>query len=174
MKHSRKIELSGKGWSEEEIHHAEKTLERADLQDVHFSKIVFWSALLVIIFANIIISLIFIPFLVAFKSTILFAVIILMGGLIGFLYNFLITDIGHLEKKHHILAGILVPIIALVNMIVMVTIANNFILEIKANNPPHDPLIVSLVFLGAFILPFIIDRIRIHFFETKKAVIVKL
>ena len=92
MKHSRKIELSGKGWSEEEIHHAEKTLERADLQDVHFSKIVFWSALIVIIFANIIISLIFIPFLVAFKSTILFAVIILMGGLIGFLYNFLIVD----------------------------------------------------------------------------------
>ena len=173
MKHSKKTQLSGKGWTEEEINKAEQALERAEKHDVHFSKMVFWSALIVIIFANILVSLILIPFLVALKSTILFAVIIIMGGVIGFLYNFLITDIGHLEKKHHILATIIVPVIAVANMLVMVTVANRFILDIKANNPPHDPLIVSFLFLGAFILPYIIDRIRIHFQETKKSVIVK-
>jgi len=169
----KKEKLMMKGWEEREIHKAEKILERAEKHDVFFSKIVFWSALIVIIFANIIVSLVLIPFLIVLNKWILYAIVVLLAGSIGFLYNFLITDIGHLEKKHHFLASIIVPIIALANMIVMVYVSNRFIADLKVENIPHNPWAVALVFMAAFILPYIIDKIRIHISEKRKAVLVK-
>ena len=157
----KKTKLKEKGWSDEEIKHAQKVLERSEKHDVFFSKIVFWSALLVTIFANVLVSLILIPFLIVLNQWVLYSLIILLGGTIGFLYNFLITDIGHLEKKHHILASIIIPVIALANLVVMVIFSNRFIADLNINNPPHNPWIVSAVFIVAFIIPYLVDRIRI-------------
>ena len=157
----KKTKLKEKGWSDEEINHAQKILEKREHHDVFFSKIVFWSALLVTLFANVIVSLILVPFLIVLNSWILFSLIILLGGTIGFLYNFLITDIGHLEKKHHLSASIIIPVIALANLVIMVIFSNKFIVELKINNSQHNPWIVAGVFVIAFILPYIIDRIRI-------------
>jgi hypothetical protein len=172
MKEKRRVELKEKGWSENEIIKAESILEKEKEHDVHFSKIVFWSALIVIIFANLIVSLILIPFLIVLRETILYAIIIILAGTIGFLYNFLITDIGHLEKKHHLAAGIIIPIIALANILVMVLVSNRFITEIEINNPPHNPWIVAIVFAISFVIPYIVDKLRIHFQERKKHLIV--
>ena len=156
----KKIELKEKGWSDEEIKKAQTILEKSEKYDVFFSKIVFWSALLVTIFANVLVSLILIPFLIVLNQWVLYYLIILLGGTIGFLYNFLITDIGHLEKKEHTLASIIIPVIALGNLVVMVIFSNRFIADLNVNNPPHNPWIVSAVFVVAFILPYIIDTIR--------------
>ncbi len=160
MKSEKKIELLKKGWQEKEIKKAESILEKEEHHDVFFSKIVFWSALVVTVFANLLISLILIPFLVVLDSWFLFSIIILLGGMIGFLYNFLITDIGHLKKTHHLLAGIILPIIALGNMIMMVFVANRFAVDLKIKNM-HNPWLIGLVFALAFIFPFIIDQIRL-------------
>lgn len=160
MKNERKNQLREKGWQEEEIKKAEAILEKAEYHDVFFSKIVFWSALVVIIFANLLISLILIPFLVALGQWFLYAIIVILAGTVGFLYNFLITDIGHLEKKHHILAGIIVPVLALGNMVVMVLVTNKFTKAVNISNL-HNPWLVGGVFAIAFILPYIVDRIRI-------------
>ena len=152
--------LKEKGWNNQEIDQAQAILERMKQHEVHFSKIVFWSALLVIIFANVIVSLILIPFLIVLNQWVLFFLIILLGGTIGFLYNFLITDIGHLEKRNHLLASVIIPIVALANLVVMVIFSNQFITELKVNNPLHNPWIVAIVFVIAFILPYVIDSIR--------------
>lgn len=170
MKPSRKLELQEKGWSEEEIRKAEQTLENAERHDVHFSKIVFWSALVVIIFANLVVSLVLIPFLIVLNKWVLYSIIVLLAGTIGFLYNFLIMDIGHLEKKHHLLAGIIVPVLALANMIVMVLAANKFISDLQVENVQHNPWIVAVVFAVAFILPYAVDSVRRRFEEDKKSV----
>ena len=68
-------------------------------------------------------------------------------------------DIGHLQKKHHLLAGILIPILALANMVVMVITANQFIKNIKINNVQHNPWIIAVVFAVAFILPYLLDKL---------------
>ena len=158
----KKTELKEKGWSDKEIKHAQAVLEKSEHHDVFFSKIVFWSALVVTIFANVLVSLILVPFLIVLNQWVLFSLIILLGGTIGFLYNFLITDIGHLEKKHHLLASIIIPVIALANLVVMVIYSNRFIVELKVNNPLHNPWVVAAIFVIAFILPYFIDRIRKH------------
>jgi len=156
----KKEELLKKGWSEKELKKAEAALEKTELKDIFFSKITFWSALIVIIFANLIVSLILIPFLIVLNKWILYSTIVILAGVIGFLYNFLVLNIGHLEKKHHVLAGIIVPVLALANMIVMVSVSNQFIADLKVQNPPHNPYILGAIFAVAFILPYIFSRIR--------------
>lgn len=147
--------LSQKGWTEKEIQKAAAILETTHNHDVFLSKIVFWSALTVIIFANLIISLILIPFLVIFGSWIVYSIVSLLALCIGFLYHFLITDLGHLDKKHHLLASIITPIIAIVNMIIMVIVSNNFIKQIDKPLQTHNPWAIAIVFAITFILPTI-------------------
>jgi len=172
MKKSRPHELAKKGWNDTEIRRAESILNKAEHHDVFFSRIVFWTAIIIIVFTNLILSLVLIPFLIVFSSWILYSIIILLAGAIGFLYNYLITDIGHLERKHHIAASIIVPLIALVNMILMIYVSNQFIKDLKVKNPLHDPWLISIIFVLAFILPFIIDQIRLYF-SSKKAIIIR-
>ncbi len=165
MKLQKRVRLQEKGWTEPEIRKAEKILDKEEKHDVYLSKIVFWSAIIVIVFANLMVSLILIPFLVVFNDWILYGITALLAVMVGFLYNFLITDIGHLEKKHHILAGILVPIIAAANMVIMVLMSNRFIVNMNINNRTHNPYVLSLVFGTMFILPTIVDKIKTHIQE---------
>ena len=163
MKAQRKDELRQKGWSEEDLYKAEAILDRATKHDIFFSKIVFWSAMVVIVFANLLISIILIPFLITLYDLVLYAIVAVLGLAVGFLYNFLITDIGLLEKKHHRAASIIIPIIAVGNMVAMVITSNRFIENIPINNQPHDPWVVAAVFAGAFILPYVLDQVRMFF-----------
>ncbi len=155
----KKIELQEKGWSEKEIKEAEALVEEDRKHDSHYAKILFWSALLVIIVGNFIVSIVLVPFLLVLNSYILFALVIILGGTIGFLYNFLITDIGHLEKKHHVFAGIVIPLVAVLNLGVVVYATNRFISQLEVANQ-HNPWVVSIVFATAVILPAIIDKLR--------------
>jgi hypothetical protein len=159
METKRRSELQGKGWSEEEIRHAEQELERSTAYDMHFSKIVFWSALIVIIFGNLIVSFILIPFLILLDQAFLFFITIVLGLLIGFLYNFLVTDIGHLRKRHHIAAGIIVPLLAIVNIIGVVLAAKSLTKNVSLQSV-NNPWVVAIVFAIAFILPYVVDRVR--------------
>lgn len=149
-----------KGWSEEEIKKAEAVLEKTELKDVFLSKVVFWSALVVIVFANLMVSLVLIPFLIVLNKWVLYFTVFVLAGVVGFLYNFLILDIGHLEKKHHLLAGIILPLLALGNMVVMVLVANRFMVDLKVENTAHNVWVIGGVFVVGFLLPYLIDRLR--------------
>ncbi len=165
MRQDRKAELQRKGWTDKEVEHAEKVLERAERHDIFFSKLIFWSAVLVAVIGNLLVSLILIPFLIVLNSVVLYGAVAILAAVIGFVYNFLITDIGHLEKKHHLWAGILVPLLALVNILIVVGVANALIDDLRVENAPHNIWLVALVFVLAFILPYSVDRVlyqRIH------------
>ena len=174
MKQKQKLKLTEKGWNEEEIIHAEEVLDRAEKQDVHFSKIVFWSALIVTIFGNFIVSLILIPFLIVLNKWVLYSIVILLAGSIGFLYKLLIMDIGNLEKKHHIAASIIVPLIAIANIIGMVLVSNKFIRDIKVENVQHNPIIVAIVFAVVLILPYFLHQIFSFIKNTPKEKVIKI
>ncbi len=150
--------LQRKGWAEEEIRTAEAALNQAGQYDRHFSKIVFWSALVVVVFANIIVSLVLIPFLIVLNQWLLYTLVVVLAGTVGFLYNFLVMDISHLERKHHLLAAVLLPLLALGNLLAVVLIANRFITELNVNNPLHVPWVIAVVFAVAFILPYVVDK----------------
>ncbi len=167
MKEHIKKGLLSRGWSEEEIKRVEEALGHSKPGDLFFSRMVFWSAVVVIIFANLVVSLVLIPFLIVFDAFLLYSVIVLLAGTMGFLYNFLIKDLGHLEKRHHLAAGIIVPSIALANLLLMVFVSNLFIADIQISTPEHNLWKVSLVFALAFLSPYLISRAREYFFRKK-------
>jgi len=166
MRQDRIKNLQEKGWQEAEIRRAQAILDRASLQSVHFAKIVFISSIVLTIFANLIVSLILIPILIVLNQIFLYSIIILLGLTIGYIYNFLVRDIDHLEKKHHIIAGILLPIIGLINMLIMVYTSNNFIADLTAQgslqNAPHNPWTIASIFMITFILPYLFSKIYRH------------
>ncbi|MBI4983180.1 hypothetical protein HZC32_00860 [Candidatus Woesearchaeota archaeon] len=91
----------------------------------------------------------------------------------GFVYNFLITDIKHLERKHHILAGIIIPLIAFGNMVMMVLVSNKLIEKSILKTSSHNPWVIGVVFVIVFILPAVIDKVRVSIQSNRKAVLVR-
>ncbi len=96
------------------------------------------------------------------SSWILYGIVILLALVMGTLYNFLIKDIGHLEAKHHLLAAVIIPLIALANVLVMVLAGNKLIAQAQINNEPHNAVIMALVFAVSFILPVLVNRLKLH------------
>jgi hypothetical protein len=156
----KKDELRAKGWHEEDIALAEGILKRGERHDVFFARMVFWSALLVIVFANIAVTAVLVPFLAFFEPGILYVTVVFLAAMVGFVYNFLINDVEHLERKHHLLAGILVPLIALGNVVLMVVVSEKLF---DSGEVTYNPIILGLVFAAAFIAPYVLDRIRLIF-----------
>ena len=95
---------------------------------------------------------------VVLDTTVLYLIVTLLAAMTGFLYNFLITDIGHLEKKHHILAMITVPFVALFNLVLIIIISNTLIVEMGLISP-HNPWIIGVLFAVVFLIPLVIDKL---------------
>ena len=165
--------FSRSGSIEREIKAAGTSLEKATHYDLFFSNMIFWSALVIIIIANVLISVILVPFLIVLNSWVLYTIIVVLAATIGFLYNFLINDIEHLGKRHHRLASIIIPLLALGNIIVMVLASNRFIADLKIRNDAHNPWLVGLVFVIAFIVPYLIDQLRQVHRKSHRAVVMR-
>lgn len=158
MRKNYKRNLAKKGWSEAEIKRVERSIDTSLKNEVYFSKVLFYSALMLIVFANLLVSLAILFLAIVLNSLALYLVIIVSAGMIGFLYNFLIEDIGHLENKHHLFASILLPLVGLFNLALIVIVSNKFVTDLGLG-VKHNPWLVGLVFIVAFILPSVIDKL---------------
>lgn len=151
--------LKKRGWTEKEI---DKTLKiiREARKNKHpvikfLDKIVYWIALVITIIGNFIISVALIPFLLTLNSFQLYLIIITVGIAFGLLFELLIRSITHLETKHHLFYGFIIPIIAIINVFLITNVANYFEKIFLIKNI-YNPLIVSIVYAIAFILPYAI------------------
>ena len=141
-------------WTEARLEKAEGILSTVHVHEPFFSKIVFWSAILVVVIGNLLMAIALIPFLAVLNKWFLDLIILLLGLVMGFLFNFLITNIGHLEKHHHYLAALILPIIAVVNVIFVVLIANQMAESIQIVNIRHNPWLIGILYGMAFIFPY--------------------
>lgn len=157
--------LAEKGWTKEEI---DKTLnimyspEKAEGRTVYtrrINPIIYWTALIVMIVGNLIISVVLIPFLLLLTSFQLYFVIAVAAFAFGLMFNLVINDIEHIDPQHHIIAGIFIPAFAIITTYVMVTVANR--LSFVVQSPIHqNSIIVSVVYVVAFMLPYAVQKIR--------------
>ena len=115
--------------------------------------------MIVILFANLAVSLVLIPFLIVFSAVVLYSVIVLLGISFGFLYNFLISTVGTMHKGHHRWTNILVPIVAMINIIIVVLASNFFISKLESNPVTQNPFMAGIVFAIAFVLPYMILKL---------------
>ena len=154
-----KKRLEQKGWSKKDISKAIRIIEHAKANKHPkikiLDKLVFWISLLIAIIGNFIISISLIPILLALSNLPLYIVLITLGVSFGLLFELLIRTIEHLEAKHYILLGVIMPIIAVINVIIIVTFSNNLEKIVNIENP-HNPLLVGIIYALAFMLPYLI------------------
>ncbi|MBD3313230.1 hypothetical protein GF345_02205 [Candidatus Woesearchaeota archaeon] len=158
-------QLMEKGWTEEEITktlqmaHGEGKEEKHIEYKKEMNKTVYWATLLVLTVSNFLISIVLIPFLLVMQPLQLSVIVIVLGLIFGLMFNLVILDIEHIKNHHHLLAAVFIPGIALVNVFVMVSIANGFGDRIGLESH-ENPMLISIIYIAAFLLPYIYSQFR--------------
>ena len=152
--------LKRKGWSEEDIRKTQKIIEERMLHDksrslIFSNKVVFWAVIFVIILGNFIISMLFIPFLLLLNKIALDITIIVIGLAFGALFNLVVVDIRYIEKKHHLIAGLTIPVLAFINLSFMVKATNALNEVLRLSTARENPITISIIYVIAFMIPFL-------------------
>lgn len=153
--------LEKRGWSKKEILKAVGIIQDAKQnkpKDVKFlDRRIYWILLAVVIAANFAISIALMPVLMALKGIFLYFVLVVMGILFGLLLELVIRSIEHLEKRHHTVLAVLIPLIALINLLVVSNVSNDLSKILGLTNL-HNPVIVAVAYAASFVLPYAIYR----------------
>lgn len=154
--------LRKKGWSEKDITQAMSILakKREVFFTDKFAPIIYWGSLLIIIAGNLFVSIILMPFLLYLTKTTLVIVALLVAATFGALFDILVKDIKMTDPRHHVLLSIFLPIFVLINIYVMMDVANYFIKINSLNSIQNlqSPILISIIYAAGFVMPSIIDR----------------
>jgi len=120
--------------------------------------ILYWQTILIMLIANLFISMALLPILIMLKGAVAAAVVVILGILLGLIFNHLIRDIEGLKKHHHFFAGIFIPATAIIDLFIITRLANSLgpALGIAGS---QDSFLLSLVFIVAFLLPYVISQL---------------
>ncbi|MFC1801108.1 hypothetical protein ACFLZB_01485 [Nanoarchaeota archaeon] len=147
-------------WAEEKIRESEKVYDSIKSHDEFTRKLTFWSSLIVIVFSNFLIAIVLIPFLAVLNKWFLDLVIVVIGLMMGFIFDFLLRSIDNLERKHHLIAIIFVPLVGIFNVVISVILANQLIEQIQLNNVRESPWLIAVIYGVAFVLPYLYGLVR--------------
>jgi len=116
--------------------------------------LVYWSSLAMLALFNLVGVFFMIPFIMFFDGVTLFACVAGFGFVFGFLFNLLIMGIEHFKLRHHLIAGLFIPVLAVVDIVLIVRIVEriNMMLAIPLNI--NIPVIV-MAFIFSFVLPYL-------------------
>jgi len=157
------VGLLEKGYSKKEakrtIDVIQKAKERKSLKIKFLDAVIYWVLLAVAIIGNMIISVILMPFLLTFKKIPLYGTVIILATMFGFLFDQLIRDIENLENKHHIIAWVFIPALAVINTYYMTSFTNHLTETLRLPIEHNSPLLISVTYVGAFMIPYIVHNL---------------
>jgi hypothetical protein len=142
-----------------EITAVEQSLRKKQMIEQKMQRFVSWTALTLLIFVNFLGALLLVPFLLFFEGLPQYVLIVLFGVGFGLLFNLMIHSIEHLGDKHHIIAGILVPCFALLDLVILFGILDQAVQKFQITIT-HNYALIVLVFLCAFLIPYGVDILR--------------
>ena len=153
--------LEKSGWGRNDINKAVNIMQNAKQNKtrdiISFDKNVYWILLVIIVVANFAISIALVPVLVTLGGIFLYFIMILLGLVFGLLFELVIRSIEHLEKRHHLILVFLIPLVALINMFIVARMSNSLKITMSLKNA-NEPIILSIFYAAAFVLPYIIYR----------------
>ena len=118
----------------------------------------YWMVLLMLIIIKFLLFAVLIPYILIIESSLFVMLLGIIGFIFGMLFHFLITDIEHLEPKHHRLAVVLIPGVAILNIYILISIE-----RFLAGYFPYSKnlfLYGSATYLLMFLLPYIAGTIH--------------
>lgn len=164
MPTSMRDRLLEKGWDEAEVErtmgmlYSDNKKEKRAVFSEQVNPVIFWTVLVVAMLANFIISIVLIPFLMLFEPLQLYIMLVPIALIFGFIFNLLLREIEDVDKKHHIVAGAFIPVLAMINIFIIVNLANTFSRAIQTT--VQSPIIVSIIYIVSFSLPHLIYKVH--------------
>lgn len=124
---------------------------------MHLLKFVYYLTLFVMIFLIFFLSIIAVPFLMLMKTFSLFVFLFLLGASFGTVFDIVLYILEKIQKPKF-MPEIFIPAIALISTFIITHFSND--LAKYSGLRMHDPLLVSIAYAGAFVLPYIIHKIN--------------
>lgn len=155
--------LKERGWDPNEIEstldriYSEESQKKHEIYKQKINPIIYWTVLLVSIIANFVFSVAMVPFFMVLTSIQLYVVLGATGLVVGMIFNLLIRELENVDYKHHIMGGVILPVIAEVTIVVMVRLANSFSVAIESGIH-QSQLIISIVYVISFMTPYLIYK----------------
>ncbi|MBS3115926.1 hypothetical protein J4482_04900 [Candidatus Woesearchaeota archaeon] len=165
--------LAEKGWSRDEIMKAANILHgKDDPGKIYFQKqmnpVVYWLTLIISIVANMVVSVVLIPFLLTVKDALtLYFIIGLLALTFGFFFNLLLTDIENVDPKHHVIAGVFIPALAVINIFIVINVTSVLDKVLLGGQLTQNAFVIAIVYVVAFIAPYLVNKI-IDRMQTRK------
>lgn len=121
------------------------------------AEILYWATLLIILTANLLLSVVLIPLLLVLEAAPLYALLVLLGLASGTLFAQLVKSISGLHMHHHILALLFLPTIALLDILVISSISQKIgsVLQLQ---PTVSPILLALTYVIAMLLPYLVVK----------------
>lgn len=153
--------LRAKGWSEEEIAHAQRVAKKAQEQKhpAHsFLEVaVFWGLLFLTVIGIFLVSLVIVPLLLALPTSGVLFVLGLLGLVLGTLFSWLIQDIEWVERKHHALNILILAGLGLLS-VWFITGKVRGLAALYGHD--HNPWLLAATFAASLLTPYLIHIIH--------------
>lgn len=148
--------MRARGWSEEEIAHAEALIKKAEAEQhpeaARWEQIIYWFLLLLTICGVLATSFILVP-IILFMDTILISIVLALLGLcFGAFFSLLIKDLEG-RHPHHAVSAALLGAIAVTAITVLVSVMNRFVHDLPFAQE-HNPWPLAIVYAIALLAPF--------------------
>lgn len=156
--------LIKKGWERKYIDKAVKIFNEDNKHPLikKLDKVVYWTALMIVIAGNFLISTVLIPFIITISNSIALGIIIFSISLtFGYLFNVLLKDIESIDNSIHIISGFFLPSISLINVYIMTNVSNHF-MKLLNYNSKHNPYLIGIIYILAFMTPYLIDKLFLN------------
>ena len=124
------------------------------LVSYRLDSLVYWSSLVFLALFNLVGCFFLIPFLMLFDGFYLYVVVACFGLVFGFLFNLLIQGIEHFRHSHHIIAGIFIPLMAVIDILIILRIVER-INEVLVKPVEYSVGQIIIVFVFAFVFPYL-------------------
>lgn len=105
------------------------------------------------ILGNFILSVVMVPVLIALRGVFLYVCIFIIAMSFGALFSFLLHGIEYARPRQHLLASILIPALALINVAIFANLTNKLIILLHLAEPGHNPWFVATVYVAGYVLP---------------------
>ena len=152
--------LKEKGWDDEHIARAKYILEKDPgvIRARTWNYAVYWFCLIVAIIGNFVVNLALIPVFLGMDTITVFLTLLLVGGSFGLLFTIILLDLEMVDPKHHVIAGIFLPILAGIVSYVTVSLSNELARAVHTELlVTQNVIFVPLVYVLAFTLPYLLS-----------------
>lgn len=120
------------------------------------SKLLYWLTLLALGVFNFMIFIALMPFMLVLGYEQLLLIIAAIGVLFGIIFCFIVDSLEHLGIKHHVFAAIFIPLLAVINIFLLVS----FGMILRGVSEPRGRTVIhaSLLYVAMFALPYLIKK----------------